>query len=36
MFFHHRGQFWGIPTEVHAICFGGVASPILDTAGYDP
>ena len=36
MFFHHRRQFWGIPGEVRAICFGGVASPILDTAGYNP
>ena len=36
IFFHHRGQFWGIPGEMRAICFGGVAFPILDTAGYDP
>ena len=36
MFSHHHGQFWGIPSEVRAICYGGLASPILDVARYDP
>ena len=31
-----EGKFLGIPGEVRAICFGGFASPILDTAGYNP
>ena len=35
IFLHQRGRFCGIPGEVHAICFGGVASPIWDTDGYD-